>query len=286
MSTIVPRLCVALLGASLWPAAAGAQNAPLPVPAQAYPGDHVFVPLLGGGDCNAGVLDPARPPQVRLLSHFDSSAGDAYDQYRYRIEYWLVDAGGTLCGTPPPAGYFYGDVGALPRGYQSFEVAGHYAGATLAAYTTAQAQVDVHAGLPADITGLWYDPAQSGRGLSVTRVDYDTLSLLWFTHDAQGQPDWVASSADEVGSQPQASGAGFNTRGTPLAPGSAALTPQPWGSLSFSYIGCGRARLSWQPDDPAVPAGSQPLIKLTQDAAAPRCVPPDAVSAVWVQAAR
>lgn len=277
------RLQCLLLTCLLLPQTLLAQDLPAPVPSQAYPGDHVFAPLLGGGDCNAAGLDPARPPQIQRVSLVESSIGDAYDQYRYRVEYWLVDGPGVLCGTPPPPGYLYADVGPLPLGYHYFTAAGHYAGTALAPHQTTAARVDAHGGLPADVSGLWYDPAQNGRGLSVTRVDRDTLSLLWFTHDAQGQPDWVASSADELGELPQATGLGFNTRGTPLAPGAATLTTQPWGTLSFSYIGCGRAQLAWQPSDPALSAGSQPLTKLAQDLAAARCSVPGAPVAIWVQ---
>lgn len=279
MSASTRNLHLLFLCWALLPAVACAQNTPLPLPAQAYPGDHVFVPLLGGGACNAAGLDPTRPPQVRLLSRV---AGELYDRYRYRVEYWLADSSEPICGTPPPPGYLYSDVGALPLGYHSFEVSGHYAGAPHAAYGTATTLVGAHSGLPDDVSGVWYDPAQTGRGLSVTRVDLDTLSLLWFTHDAQGRPDWVASSAAVLGPLPLATGLGFNTRGTPLASGPATLATQPWGSLSFRYIGCGRAQLAWLPINPGVPAGSQSLIKLAQDVAAPRCSLAGAPLAVWL----
>jgi hypothetical protein len=275
-------LCLLILFSTLFPAAARAQDTPLPIPSQAYPGDHLFLPLRSGGNCNVARLDPARAPQVRLLSRVISEAGERFDQYRYQVEYWLVDDPEAICGTPPPPGYLYADVGALPLGYHFFNIGGSLAGVPLTAYGAAPAVVATHAGFPADVSGLWYDPTQTGRGVSVTRVEPETLSLLWFTHDGQGQPDWVASSAVESGSLPQATGPGFNTRGTPLAPGAATLPMQPWGTLTFNYLGCGRAQLAWQADDPAVVDGSQPLIKLAEAIEAVPCSVSNATVAIWL----
>jgi hypothetical protein len=257
-----------------------AQETLYPVPRNAYPGDHVFVPLPGGGGCNDARLDPARPPQIQRLRHVPSTS-PAYDRYQYQVHYWLVQPPDGVCGTPPPPPTFLLDIGELPLGWHEFDVSGRLNDQPFASFTTGDTWVQRHQWLPQDLNGLWYDPAQSGRGLSVTRLGHDRAALLWFTHDAQGGTDWVASTADKLGGEPRLSGSGFNTRGAPPAPGAVTLTQQSWGELEFDYLGCGRARLSWTPRDPAIPPGSQMLQKLAQDYLAETCAPHADARAIW-----
>lgn len=274
--TLRSACCLVL---ALLPAVLRAQSS-MPIPRTAYPGDHVFVPLIGGGDCNAARLDPARPPNIQLLRHFRNDSPHL-DAYHYEVHYWLVEGDVPLCGTPPPPPTLLADVGELPPGIHMFEVSGRLGEQPHMSYSTGSSWVHRHPQFPEDVNGLWYDPAQSGRGVSVTRVAHDRLTLLWFTHDAQGLPDWVASTADKQGEEPRAQGLGFNTRGAPPGPGSAALTAQPWGTLEFDYLGCGRARLSWSPRDPGIAPASQVLQKLAQDHGAESCAPQGATRAIW-----
>jgi hypothetical protein len=265
------------------PAAAQSVGSITLVPASPYPGDHVHVPLHGGGICNAATLDPSRVPQLRPILHNVDPQDPSNDVYRYELRYWLENEDGVACGTPPPPRDLHADVGALPPGIHQFDVVGFLDGAQFDAYTTAAARVAAHAGLPIDAAGLWFDPQQGGRGLNVMPLSSTTASLIWLTHDAQGAATWVASNASITETMSRATGAAFTTRGTPLAPGPAVLTSEAWGSLDFSYEGCGRARLTWDAIDPAIVDGSQSLRKLAQSLDDPACIPKGAVGVLWVR---
>jgi hypothetical protein len=253
------------------------------VPLSPYPGDHVHVPLHGGGTCNAATLDASRVPQLRPILHDVDPQDPHNDFYRYELRYWLKNADDAICGTPPPPGDFHADVGALPPGFHQFDVIGFLDDAVLEAYTTTAAQVAAHAGLPLDAAGLWVDPQQGGRGLSVLLLSSTAASLIWLTHDAQGTSTWVASNAAIAESSSRAAGTAFTTRGMPLAPGPAVAAFEDWGSLDFSYEGCGRARLTWDAIDPAIVDGAQSLRKLAQSLDDPSCAPRGAVGVLWVR---
>jgi hypothetical protein len=44
------------------------------------------------------------------------------------------------------------------------------------------------AGLPAALDGSWYNPDQSGHGITIERVDHDSAVLFWHVFDPSGKP--------------------------------------------------------------------------------------------------
>jgi hypothetical protein len=276
--------CV-LIALALLPAAApwagGSDATRVVIPYRAFPGDSIFVPAEGGGICNQASLDPARPPQVRRTQFHDSPDGPSHDSYRYALTYWLRNDEAPICGVPPPAPEFFVDVGVLPLGTHFFSVTGNLEGAVMVTYETTSAWVWGHDFLPPDVSGLWSDPTQSGRGLSVIPIAYDNFALFWATHDGQGSPLWVVSSGPPLGNSVIGGNAVF-TRGPPLASGPSVSPPQPWGSIKFNYFGCGRAQFTWTPLDPATPPGTQMLVKLAQSFYETRCAPAAQAQAIWI----
>lgn len=264
--------------ASPWMAAhAGNDTLRTVIPYRAFPGDHVFVPLVGGGGCNAALLDPARPPRIRR-----TFSNPEFEVYRYEVQYWLRENEDALCGVPPPPPEFYGDVGALPSGSHSFSVTGFLSDNTIATYETTSAWVRVHDEfVPPDVSGLWHDPTQSGRGLSVIPIAYNNVALFWATHDAEGESSWVVSTQAPI-SGIEIGGLAVSTSGPPLAAGPSVSPTQPWGQVKFTYVGCGRAQFSWTPLDPAIPAGSQALVKLAQSMHESRCAPEAQAQVIWI----
>jgi hypothetical protein len=51
----------------------------------------------------------------------------------------------------------------------------------------------IAAGMSPDPTGLWFDPAESGWGLSLVQRD-DTIFALLLVYDEQQRPTWYAAS--------------------------------------------------------------------------------------------
>lgn len=247
-----------LLVAFLVPA--HAQPAQATVPSHAYPGDRVGVPAYGGG-CPALQVDPDTAPRARTVQHFDDPVDPVHDTYQHELHYDLVESSGDLCGTPPPPDYLQLiDIGSLPPGWHSFTVTAHLNGQAVATYTTAYTSVRVHEWPGPELNGVWYAPEQSGRGVFVT-VSNSLVAVWWSTHDAEGDPLWVGTTAS-LFSNNRFAGEAITSRGPPLAPGPADIAVERWGELAFSYHGCGRATLEWEADDPALGEGSVDLVQL------------------------
>ena len=258
------RFALLLAANTLFLAGAAHAETAFPVPLAAYPGDSIGVPMLSGGACQGAVIDPARAPEIRQTAHLvNNAADDADDVYEYDLSYWLVEPQTPICGTPPPPGYHsLIDVGDLPEGIHRFDVTGYLAGTQFASYTTADVSVQEQRRPGNDISGIWWADEQSGRGFTVMRSG-DIFALYWATHDDDGEPEWVTllrSGANEPGNTFE--GVAINTDGPRLAPGAAALTPRPWGEVSFTYEGCGRASFEWNAIDPNIVDGSLALTQI------------------------
>lgn len=252
------------------------------VPHAAYPGDHIFVPAVGGGGCNAARLDPDRPPQIRGGKVYDDpSNDDERDTYIYTMSYWLRNRTGIACGTPPPAPDLPVDVGPLPLGVHRFILTGHLEGTVFRNYETSTTWVRKEHGLHSDISGLWHDPSQHGRGLSVVPIRDGSIMMFWATHDGEGKPLWVVSHGPSTGVM-TFGGLAVRTDGPPLASGPSTSPQQPWGQIKFTYVGCGRARFEWTPLDTTIAPGSQTLVKLAQSKYEERCSLDAQARAVWI----
>jgi hypothetical protein len=261
-------LPAALLSALLLlagPVTAVASDVPVPHPPLPWPGDRIGVPAYASSHCFGPEVDPNRAPEIRRVGQW----GDVQE---YQLDYWVVDYDGQdrPCGVPPPPDYSgMIDVGPLPEGLHRFRVIGHYKGAEFADYTTGIISVRIHDRPGRDISGAWFDPAQDGRGVFVMRTD-GLLVVYWATHTADGEPSWAVMSAtgnfghDFVGPA-------VTTHGAPPGSGPAELAMSIWGELRFRYVGCGRARLEWTAEDPAIGSGGKDLVQLMVPDGIERC---------------
>jgi hypothetical protein len=121
------------------------------------------------------------------------------------------------------------------------------------------------AGLPAAISGDWFNPEQSGHGLSVQILAPDRALVFWYTYDAQGNPFNLYVEGRIQGRQITA---------TALAPrgmrfGSfdpADMRLPEWGTVTLSFDSCDGGRLSWQANAEHVEAfgsGEIPIVRLS-----------------------
>lgn len=255
------------------------------LPILPWPGDSNYLGVLAGG-CPASDLDPSNPPRARQIERIESPLGKPEeDRYLHEVRYWRVTPS-QVCPLPPPTFLEYSiDLGPLPPGLHTLKVIRIDDGIEQP-FSMVYREVREHPALPDDVTGAWYAPEQSGRGLFVA-LRGGLAGVWWSTHDAQGQPLWVLMT--EAAAQPwysasQISGEAITTTGTPLAPGPAELEAQRWGELRFSYRGCGRARLEWQADDPAIGEGQVDLVQLMLPDGIQPCRPTGSVNpvqAIW-----
>ncbi|HUG99004.1 MAG TPA: hypothetical protein VMQ83_07490 [Gammaproteobacteria bacterium] len=239
------------------------------VPSPAATVERVGVPALFSRACGHSVTDEA--PVLRLVGEIETTNGP---HFQYELRYTFADyepqpgepEPPLVCPSAvlPPASFLI-DVGLLPEGSHRFQTMGLYDGEVVETYSKT-----VRVGtLPSTgVSGPWYAPEQSGRGLFVARISGQgneatpLIALYWATHDAQGQPVWVLAPATADGLVAEAEA--FNTAGAALAPGDAQLESSRWGVLRFEYTGCGSAVLTWDADDPAITDGSVELEQLAE----------------------
>ena len=245
------------------PVAALAQITP-PVPAYPTPynpnlDEHVGIPAWDG-QCPAPVFDREQAPQLRQISF---TPGDHSPHlYEHELTYRMVLP--ELCfSAPAPAG-FYGmiDLGALPSGYHEILVKGVTPDDEVYVQYQVAFTVGVTNSLRDDVTGAWYAPEQSGRGVSVIRA-YGVTMVYWATHDAEGNPAWalLTDNPEDNAQRNVIEGTAIYTHGDPLAPGAATLDAAPWGEVRFTYERCGHTRLEWDAVDPALGEGSLEMVQ-------------------------
>jgi hypothetical protein len=111
-------------------------------------------------------------------------------------------------------------------------------------------------------SGSWYNPQQSGHGISVEVINAETLVIYWYAYHPNGTPMWLLSVADIEGDT--ATGEAYYYSGMRFGTfDPTELTEQRWGELSLTFLDCRNARLSY--DSPLSPfgAGEVELVRLT-----------------------
>ncbi len=119
------------------------------------------------------------------------------------------------------------------------------------------------AGLPGSISGTWYNPAQSGHGLSLDVLAADRAVAIWHVFDAQGQPLTLYIEAQIDGRQ--LSGQAYAPRGMRFGSFNPAQLQLPvWGQVEIEFASCDRAELSWRSTQAGFSDGRMPLVRLAQ----------------------
>lgn len=279
----------ALLAAPL--AGAIAQVTP-PIAATVTP----FSPYLGervGIDawserCSGPMFDAAHAPTIEQLAHTPGTGGPQQDEYTYELVYHMIYP--ELClATPPPAMYSNViDLGDdLPQGHHTVHVKGVTPDDELQVAYDVQFYVGPVDGLREDVSGMWFAPEQSGRGLTVA-LRGNTAVLYWATHDADGDSAWniLTTPLAAVDDRHIVEGTALATRGAPLAAGAAELEVEEWGDVRFEYRGCGKATWSWDAIDPAIGDGELDMVQVLQPDGVYACdvaTLPNRVEATWIE---
>lgn len=116
-----------------------------------------------------------------------------------------------------------------------------------------------HAGLPATLAGAWYNPAQSGHGISVEFVGSSRAIVVWHVYDPAGRP--LTLYLDGRVSGRSVSGPVYAPEGMRFGSFDSAAVQLPvWGSASVVFTNCDQAELLWQGNDPAYGAGQTTLV--------------------------
>lgn len=117
------------------------------------------------------------------------------------------------------------------------------------------------------LSGLWYNPAQTGHGFEVTAVDADTASVAWYVYNKSGDPIWISALLEET-SPGVLSGNASYIQGIKFGEFTGGgMQLKPWGSLKLSFSNCDTASVEYNgtltlDDGTGFGAGTLPLKKL------------------------
>ncbi len=118
------------------------------------------------------------------------------------------------------------------------------------------------------LSGSWYDPTTSGQGFEMEfTAQGNTLLATWFTYssDNSGTTQWVYGQGTYDPTQTTVTIPAVLTSGTGFIPNfvKADVKKTPWGNLTFSFIDCNHATLSWTSTLPGYGSGTEQLQRLT-----------------------
>lgn len=115
-------------------------------------------------------------------------------------------------------------------------------------------------------SGAWFDPSQSGHGLTIEVLpDYRTV-IAWYTFDSNGDAIWLIGSGNATGNQINADVSIVEGGVFPPDFDANAIQRNAWGSLEFIVdpANCNLSILNWETQHPDFSGpGSMPLTRLT-----------------------
>ncbi|MEJ2400051.1 MAG: hypothetical protein P8Y52_01550 [Xanthomonadales bacterium] len=117
-------------------------------------------------------------------------------------------------------------------------------------------------GVRPEHSGAWYNPNQSGHGLSVEVIAPDRAVAYWHAFDPLGDPLWLYIDGQIDGNVIR--GEAYTVEGMTWGvfdPGTRNV--QPWGTVDIAFTGCHSAELSWNSLFPDYGEGQLPLARLT-----------------------
>lgn len=119
-----------------------------------------------------------------------------------------------------------------------------------------------HADIRPEHSGAWYNPDQTGHGLSIQVLDDERTIAFWFTYTPVGSPIFLV--IDGVNDDHTVTGLAYSQEGMiwrQFDP--ATLKSKVWGEISIEFLGCDSAVLTWSSSVEGYGDGQVELERLT-----------------------
>lgn len=117
--------------------------------------------------------------------------------------------------------------------------------------------------LPPGISGTWYNPQQSGHGLSVEILDEDRALAFWYVYDPHGNPVHLYLDGRVEGDRIEATA--YAPRGMRFGSFHNPDLEMPvWGEVALHFNSCDRGVLQWDSDLSEYGSGSSEIQRLTR----------------------
>ena len=135
--------------------------------------------------------------------------------------------------------------------------------ATLAQLVGVHDQENIHEITPAH-SGMWYNPEQSGHGVTVEILPGNRILLVWYVFDESGNQIWLVGAGDYQGDAATVAVSISQLGIFPPNFVSEDVETTVWGTLQLVFEDCQTAMFSWQPnEDAGFSAGQMNMKRLT-----------------------
>lgn len=117
--------------------------------------------------------------------------------------------------------------------------------------------------LPGSVSGPFYNPEQSGHGITVTIANDQMAIAIWHVFTTDGKPLTLYIEGEVEGRS--IVGDAYAPNGMRFGDFNPADVELPhWGDITISFDSCDHATLNWDADDPSYPDGEMPIRRLVQ----------------------
>jgi hypothetical protein len=111
---------------------------------------------------------------------------------------------------------------------------------------------------------MWYNPEQSGHGVTVEVLGDDRILVVWYVFDQLGNQIWLVGAGSYSGSTATVDVTISELGLFPPEFNSDDVNSTLWGTLQFEFIDCNSVDFSWIPAaDVDYPEGSMQMSRLT-----------------------
>ncbi|MDZ7789157.1 MAG: hypothetical protein U5L08_01410 [Xanthomonadales bacterium] len=124
------------------------------------------------------------------------------------------------------------------------------------------------------MAGSWYNPDESGHGITLEILDNGAVVFYWFTFDGQGNPAWIVAQGESEGTSVSLEAHLVSGGRFPPDFDANEIDVQGWGEISLSFSGCNDGHMSWTTKTPGFSDGDMALVRLSAPAGQPCQGPP------------
>lgn len=119
------------------------------------------------------------------------------------------------------------------------------------------------------ISGLWYNPQQSGHGFTITTAQNNTFIAVWFVFNPAGtEQSWIYAQGtyDPTSTTITIPSSGVFLEGGGAFPPNfdhSKITKTSWGTMTFTFTDCNTGSVTWSSTVAGYGSGTMPLTRLT-----------------------
>jgi hypothetical protein len=111
------------------------------------------------------------------------------------------------------------------------------------------------------LSGIWYNPAQSGHGLNIAVLDENTTIVYWYVYHIDGTPMFLITVGQNDGNK--ISGPTYYNTGMKFGEFKHEdIDETVWGSTTLTFSDCNNASLEYFANDAAYGSGTIPMQRL------------------------